>query len=216
MTVHFSKLSFSEYIDRVNSLIGFSFSNAEILSATARFGFDESRLKKGEKVLASVRELDQKQEAVIKEKVDAHQERRKLHTAVRKDYMKYLQIARIAFDKEGQIAKALQLEGPREVNLDAWIDQVTLFCSKLLGEKEWMTRLSEFGISSKNIEDLLKRVDSLRSLAARCEMLKDGAKSETARKRAKLKELQRWVSDYLKIARIALEDKPELYKEMLK
>ena len=213
--MQFSKLSVDEYMSRVASLVRASLSNSAISAATAKFGFNEARLKKGEKLLAAVSEASEKQEDVIQQKVMAHRQRKKLHAALRKSYMKHLQIARIAFDKDAISSKALQLTGPRAVNLDAWIDQVALFANRLLAKEEWLAKLSEFGISKRDIQCLIKDTEELKMVSLNCERLKTQSKKETSLKKVKLKELQRWVSDYLKIAKIALEEQPGLYSELV-
>jgi hypothetical protein len=212
--MHFSKLSFDEYMAQVAALIGTSTSDSRIIAATSRFGYSEDRLKEGEQHFKAVLKLNQSQELAMQEKLVAHNERRKLHALLRKDYMKMLQIARIAFDKDAIITKALQLDGPRMVNLDTWMDQVALFGTRLLAEERWLKMLHQFGIGRKDIQKLMDSLDHLRSVALLCEQTKKESKQQTAAKRLKLKELQEWIRNYLKIAKIALDEQPELYQQL--
>lgn len=212
--MHFSKLSFDEYISRVAALIGNSLGDSNILAATSRFGYSEDRLREGEQHYKDVLAYSQMQEDAIQEKLRAHDERKKLYALVRKSYMKMLQIARIAFDKDAIISKALQLDGPRMTNLDAWMNQVALFGNRLLGEERWLKMLTQYGIGRKDIQGMMKELDQLRSVALLCEQSKKESKKQTAAKKQKLKVLQEWVSDYLKIAKIALDEKPELYQQL--
>ena len=214
-TMHFTKLSFNEYMKRVAGLIGNSLGEAGIIQATARFGYDEKRLKEGEQIYRAVEMVDKEQAKAMQKKVKAHKERRSLHTSVRKKYMKMLQISRIAFDNDIIISKALQLEGPRETKLDEWMNQVAVFGNRLLGEKSWIEKLKTYGIGTKEINGLMTELDKLRSSAIQCEQYKTESKKQTALKRQKLKKLQGWVSDYLKIAKIALEEEPKLYEKLI-
>jgi hypothetical protein len=160
--MHFTKLSFDEYMLKVAELIGNSLSDSRILEATGRFGYDEKRIKEGEKIYRKLQEADKAQISAMDMKVQAHDERRKLQTSLRKKYMKMLQISRIAFDKDVIIRKALQLDGPREVSLDAWLNQVALFGNRLLNEPDWASQIKEFGISAKELAGLMGEVDKLR------------------------------------------------------
>lgn len=212
--MHFTKLSFEEYMIKVAELIGNSLSDSRIMEATGRFGYDEKRIKEGEKVYRKVQNVSDAQNSAMERKVKAHEERRKLQVSVRKKYMKMLQISRIAFDKDVIIRKALQLDGPREVTLDAWLNQVALFGNRLLNEEIWAGMIQTFGISKKELQGLMSEVDKLRTVALACENSKADSKKQTLLKKECLKDLQEWVSDYLKIARIALEDKPELLSKL--
>lgn len=212
--MHFTKLSFEEYMTKVAELIGNSLSDPRIVEATGRFGYDEKRIKEGERIYRMVQEVNLAQNRAMDQKVKVHEERRVLQASVRKKYMKMLQIARIAFDKDVIIRKALQLEGPREVALDAWLNQIALFGNRLLNESVWAGKLKEYGIGKKDLTALMSELDKLRGVALACEQSKAESKKETSVKKQQLKELQEWVSDYLKIARIALDDHPELYAKL--
>lgn len=214
LAMHFTKLSFDDYMTKVAELIGNSLSDPRIVGATGRFGYDEKRIKEGERIYRTVQKVNDAQNRAMDKKVRVHNERRTLQASVRKKYMKMLQIARIAFDKDIIIRKALQLEGPREVALDAWLNQIALFANRLLNESVWAAKLKEYGIAKKDLAALMGDVDQLRAVALACEQSKAESKKETSVKKQQLKELQEWVSDYLKIARIALEDHPELYAKL--
>ncbi len=184
------------------------------MAATSRFGYSVDRLKEGEHHYNAVLLVSRSQEKAMQEKLVAHQERKKLYALVRKSYMKMLQIARIAFDKDVIISKALQLDGPRMVNLDAWMNQVSLFGTRLLAEERWLKMLHQYGIGRKDIKELMDGLDHLRSVALLCEQSKKEAKQQTADKGLKLKVLQEWVRNYLKIAKIALDEQPELLQQL--
>lgn len=212
--MHFTKLSFEDYMIKVAGLIGNSLSDPMIIEATGRFGYDERRIKEGEKVFRKVQEISDAQSKAMERKVKAHDERRKVQSSVRKKYMKMMQISRIAFDKDVIIRKALQLDGPREVSLDSWLNQIALFGNRLLNEASWADKLKGYGISRKELLALMSEVDKLRAVSIDCEQSKIESKKKTSLKKESLKELQEWVSDYLKISKIALEDKPELLAKL--
>ena len=212
--MHFSKLSFDEYMGRVAALIGNSMKYSKVLDATSRFGYDKKRLKEGESLYKEVLLVSQAQQKAISEKLKVHNNRKQIHLLVRKNYMKILQIARIVFNKNIIVNKALQLNGPRMTNLDEWMNQVAMFGNRLLREKKWLDELGKFGISKEDIQNLLFELDNLRSLSTLCEQSKLECKQYTSSKRSKLKVLQGWVSDYIKIAKIALDENPELLQQL--
>ena len=213
--MHFTKFSFDDYLKKVAILIGNSLGDPAIVRATSRFGYDMSRIKEGKRIYNGVVDVNERQNKAQDKKVELHNKRREQHLAVKKKYMKILQIARIAFDKDLIACKVLCLDGAREVALDLWINQVSLFANNLLRESKWLMILKKYGIVRKEISDLLSELEKLRLYAIACEIAKSNAKQLTVEKRGRLSELQKWVSDYLKIAKIALDDKPELYKKLI-
>lgn len=212
--MHFTKLPFDAYVEGVDRMLTLVQGSQDLLMALARFGYNTSRLAEGRKVFGDLVDLHQKQEAVMQAKMDAHEARKQLQVAVRKDYMKMLQIARVVYDKDPVVSKALQLDGARAINIDAWIDQVELFCSRLIKESRWQQVLQQYGILLADLEKLLARAQSLREVSLQCDQLKQDAKLQTAQKKKQLKVLQDWVSDFMKIAKIALEDRPHWYARL--
>ncbi|MDG5800425.1 hypothetical protein QA597_08650 [Marinilabiliaceae bacterium ANBcel2] len=212
--MHFTKLAFDEYITKVAYLIGNSLGDERISRATARFGYDNDRLKMGENLYRRVKDISEKQNKAKIKKIKMHKKRRSVESSVRRKYMKILQIARIAFANDVLIRRALQLDGQREASLHSWLNQVSMFASRLSSENEWMKGIANYGISNDDIKDLLDSTEELRDVAAICEQEKENAKKLTAIKREELKKLQGWISDFLKIAKIALEDQPGLYNKI--
>lgn len=212
--MHFSKLTYNEFISKSQNLIDLSLANREITEATSKFGYGIERIKLGEELFKQVLDTVYKQETAMKKKIDVHQIRKSLQNSTRKQYMKILLIARIAFDKDALVRKALQLDGPREVHLDSWINQVTLFGNRLLSESKWVNQLNMYGISKEEIVSLLVGVEKLSHVVNDCINAKLDAKRFTNLKRSKIKEMQGWVSDYLKIAKIALEANIPLYNQL--
>jgi hypothetical protein len=212
--MHFTKLPYDKFVERVAELLSATLNDPAIVTATGRFGYDKNKIKTGDRILKDLQKIDTKQISALQRKVKLHEERGKLNLFVRKKYMKILQIARIAFDDDIIIKKSLQLEGAREKSLDLWINQVSIFANHLISEPNWMSVLKKYGIERKELYALMTDLDKLRSASMTCEQAKTEAKKLTQQKKLKIKELQNWISDFLKIAKIALEENPELYKKL--
>jgi len=209
--MHFTKLPFDQFKNKVAEIFCNSLQNPVIIASTSRFGYDKAKIKGGEKLLKELEKINDKQNIAQDKKIKLHKERADLNLSVKKKYMKILLIARIAFDKDVIVKKALRLEGARETALDLWINQISVFANHLLGEADWLSILKKFGIERKELNSMLTELEKLRSATMLCEKAKTDAKKITEQKKIKTKELQQWVSDYLKIAKIALEDNPEVY-----
>ena len=212
--MHITKLPYDEFVKNVSALISNSLSDNEIVDAMSNFGYDRNRIKMGEKLLNDTISSNQKQIEKQEKKIRLHKERAELQQSVKKKYMKILLIARIAFDKDILVKKALKLEGTREAALYLWIDQISVFAGNLLSENTWLEMLNNYGIGRKEIQSLSDDLVKLRVIADICELAKTQAKNETKEKQNNQKELQNWISDFLKIAKISLEDKPHLFEKL--
>ena len=88
--------------------------------------------------------------------------------------------------------------------------QSTQFYKNALASKAILKDLAEFGITEQKLKAGLKEVEAIEAANLAQEKEKGEAQAATQKRDAALDELQDWLSDYLAIAKIALEEEPQL------
>ena len=110
--------------------------------------------------------------------------------------------------------QALGLWGERKESVSGWPVQVNQFYTNMLGNQNWLGAMANYGITTEKLmagEALVIQVKT----ALSSQKIEMGEAQEATRTRDKAADtLQAWYSDFIAIARIALEDKPQ-YLEML-
>lgn len=213
--MHYSKLKFENFVNKVDEVLGQSLSDQTLVSSLSTFGYGLKEMERGRQLLENLRQIDQEQEAARRRRIQLNGEKGNLQKSLQKRYMRYIKLGRIAFDNTSLAKKALGLEGPRAKQFDEWYQQVYLFCKNLIAEDEWMKALSGFGVKKTDIYRILDDLEKLEELNTRFEHAKELSKEMTKKKRQQLVSLQDWLSDYLKIARLALEEEPQLLDKLL-
>jgi len=130
------------------------------------------------------------------------------------DYMRLVKIARIALADEHGAWQSLGLNGRRKESTSGWLAQCRQFYVNLKGNSGWMEKMAAYGISDEKLaaaEALLQLVEEAYNIQ-KTEM--GEAQQATLLRDEAVDALQAWYSDFIAIARIALEDKPQ-YLEML-
>lgn len=207
--MHFTKLSKSDYLYRVSTLFTNSVQDEKIRNAVFSYGYNQEKMEEGKKLYEALDSLEREYLRAIDIKAALNFQKQKLHRQVNKSYMKFLKIARIAFDQHIEARESLMLEGIRERIFEKWFHQVDVFCNNILGNSEYWPFLEQYGIKSKDIEGLKALLVELRVLADQTLKLTGQVKMITEKKRNQTIHVQNWVSDYIKIARIAFEDAPQ-------
>jgi len=207
--MHFTKLSKSDYLYRVSTLFTNSVQDEKIRDAVFSYGYSQEKMEEGKKLYEILDSLEREYLRAIDIKAAINFQKQKLHRQVNKSYMKYLKIARIAFDQHIEARESLMLEGIRERIFEKWFHQVEVFCNNILGNAEYWPYLEQYGIRNNDIEGLKALLGELRVLADQTLKLTGQVKMITEKKRAQTIQVQNWVSDYIKIARIAFEDAPQ-------
>jgi len=207
--MHFTKLSKTDYLYRVSTLFTNSVQDEKIRNAVFSYGYNQEKMEEGKKLYETLDSLEREYLRAIDIKAAINFQKQKLQRQVNKSYMKYLKIARIAFDQHTEARESLLLEGIRERIFEKWFHQVEVFCNNIISNSEYWPYLEQFGVRNKDIEALKEQLDSLRILADQTLKMTGQVKMITEKKRTQTIHVQNWVSDYIKIARIAFEDAPQ-------
>ncbi len=213
--MHYSKLPFENFVNKVDEVLGQSLSDQGLVSSMSSFGYGLKEMEQGRELLEAVRQIDQEQVAAQDRRKELNKERGQLQKDLQKRYMRIVKLGRIVFDENELPRKTLGLDGPREKQFDEWYRQVYMFCKNLIAEQNWLKSLNGFGVKKTDLENILDDLEKLEELNTRFEHAKNLSKEMTRKKKKKVMVLQNWLSDYLKIARLALEEKPQLLNKLL-
>ncbi|RCW30224.1 hypothetical protein [Marinilabilia salmonicolor] len=213
--MHYSKLPFENFINKVDDVLGQSLTDQGLVSSMSSFGYGLKEMEQGRELLEAVRQIDQEQEAAQERRKELNRQRGDLHKDLQKRYMRIVKLGRIVFDDNEFAGKTLGLNGPREKQFDEWYRQVYMFCKNLIAETSWLDALKGFGVKRGDLDNILEDLEKLEELNTRFEHAKNLSKEMTRKKKKKVMALQDWLSDYIKIARMALEEKPQLLNKLL-
>ncbi len=208
--MHYTKFTRKDFLYKLDEITAYSIREAEIRNAVRGYGYNQTRLNEGRRLWENLRLLYIEAQEKARLKRDCHAEKKLKQKEIHKIYMKYLKLARIAFVDDIEAQESLMLLGVRSRTYDKWFVQVSVFVNNLTSSTLYLNSMAEFGIKQKDLEALKKQLVELNELSDKCvrvtavvRMLNDKVKKETI-------EVQQWVSSYLKVARIALEDNPEV------
>lgn len=213
--MHYTKYSINSFIHQAGILVKNSQEVGVVREAVMQYGYDERRLKSGEQVFLKLKDLSYKQHKAKASKVELYRRKHELQLHVHKVYMKYLKIARIAFSEDLKARSVLLLDGGRARTYKDWYYQVSVFCSIMQKNDDgYLEVMAGFGIESEQIEELRVQLKSLGKLNDECIKSAGELRKLTADKKKLVVEMQSYVSDFLKIARIALEHSPKVLQSL--
>ncbi len=128
--------------------------------------------------------------------------------------MKHVKIARVALKNNRKAGQSMQLDGDRKSSLSGWINQAKAFYANALNDDEAMAGLAKYGITREVLEAGQAAIQEVEhKFNARLKETGE-AQQATLDRDAAFDALQGWMSDFTKVARVALEEQPQ-YLEML-
>lgn len=133
---------------------------------------------------------------------------------VKAGYMKVVKVARIALREDYESIKLLQLFKKRERSYAKWLLQARQFLNLVNTNQKIIDALMEYNMVGRKITDVITGLDQLEESAKVQNKETGEAQSATKKRDELLDKLDDWLTGFVGIARIALEDDPQLI-EML-
>ena len=184
--------------------------NPKVLGYLSDFGYTKAKIQQGKQLYNVAATAQLAQQAEAGDQISATTEVNEAWETAKKSYMRFLKVARVAFKSNSGVATQLDLGGTRKKSLSGWMAQAKQFYKNALDNKAVLSELKEFGITEAKLKAGLAELAVIEQANMIQEREKGEAQAATEKRDAALDELQDWLSDYLAIAKVALEEEPQL------
>lgn len=208
--MHYTKNSIGNYQSGVEVMFRNSIHQHAIKETVTKYGYSEELLRKIYDLNSDLLKVVESAKLAKHKKAEVFKKKNDLLTSVKKEYMRYVKLARIVLGNNIMAEEALVLNGARARTHKEFVFQMTVFVSNLLKNKEWLEALGVFNIKQENIKGLENHLSDYARLSELCLEAQGEVKRLTTLKKKMLTEIQSYVSDYVKVVRIAFEEKPKL------
>ena len=180
--------------------------SAEIRRALTKHGAGEFMIKQLETQLRTVQNLENQYDDITAEAKGSTQSLYAVREQGNKLYSEHLVLARVAFKDAPMWLEKMELVGPRQKSLPAWIRQVSSFYRHAPAVKDTLTTYQVPTKEVAEMQKLLARMVELRTLQVD---LKGRAQVVSQQKKRAQSTLRRGMARFYQIARIALYEEPQ-------
>ncbi|MEK6478089.1 hypothetical protein WJR50_11160 [Catalinimonas sp. 4WD22] len=186
-------------------------SHEPILKKLAAFNYNQKRMLEGKvlkeelEMLESVKQDKYGQQFSSTDSIYAQQKE------IMQRYKQHCKRARMAFEGQRGILEQLQLPGKRKGDFHGLMGQIKAFYTKI---EQYAEQVSKFNISPEEVAQTKAMLEALSAARLQQQQSKGEAQHATHQRDAKRKELRKWMSQFRKVARIALADEPQLLESL--
>ncbi len=181
----------------------------EINAPLTLFGYGEPRMTEGMLLYSKASEYQSKRKKEYGEQFAATDALHYTFNIANKTYIMYIKISRIAFKGDRGLAESLQMDGARKESISGWVRQAKAFYENALNTTSVLKALEQYGINGAKLKEGQKQVLEVES-SYNAQLKEMGeAQTSTQVRDAAFDDLQDWMSDFIAIARIALEEEPQ-------
>ncbi len=213
--MHYTKHTISSFIYHAGIVLKNGRDVDAIRNAVNEYGYGEVEIDRGDRLLSELREVAHQQHIAKCDKHENYVRKQALQAKIHKSYMKYVKLARIGFADDVKARKALLLDGARGRVYNLWLFQVSAFCSIMLDNNEgYLSVMGKYGVAKYEIEYLRTQLTELTQLSDKCLESVGEVQSLTAKRQKLIIQMQNYISNFIKVARIALEASPQMLEAL--
>lgn len=187
---------------------------SEISSIMAEFGYDETLLTEGKALLTKTQTAYNNNKTEDNETVTAYNKFSTTKENLAKVYGLHRKKGKVVFRKDETTLKNLGLKGSLPQAYIKWLETIKKFYSTAIGNTEIETKLARLKVTPTELQDTVALIAELET--NRSEYLKEKGESQDATKLkdAAFGELDDWMREFYAVAKIALEDNPQLLESL--
>jgi len=208
-----ARKTFAELLEQRRVLI-FNSSKPEIATLLQSYGIDSTHLENGVNLYNSVITATENQRREQQEQGLAYDNLYVSKNDFATRYKKTFKIAKMASRTDANLQDRLKVNAPVERAIESWILQAIDFYNRLNNEPDFITVLNKYGITSETLSQEKQIAENLRILRNEAMSEKGQAQEATRVRDVELEKLDDYCYELKTIAKIALENKPQLLEEL--
>ena len=178
----------------------------EILQALAQHGVDQSCIEQLQTQLLEVQQLDQRYYDAAAEAKAATQSLYAVRSQAQLLYGQHVLLGRIALKDQPVLQEKMALHGIRKKGLAEWMTQANSFYRHAPSVKG---ALAKFNVTTKELNEMQKLLNQMVEIQRLQFQLKGQMQVISEQKKQAYAALQKSISRFFRIARIALEEEPQ-------
>ncbi len=186
----------------------------DLKTELAEYGYDDAKISEGKALYDKARRtFDANVKETRKESSASLAFQEKYHN-VQKKYSTHRKKARIVFEENEEALRLLKLKGSAARAIAASIEEMRAFYHFLDITPNLLTPLKQLKITEEDIKNQLKEFPEIEKAYATYLQEKGESQQATKDKNKAFDALDKWVSKFYKVAKIALEDRPQLLESL--
>lgn len=186
----------------------------EIATTMAEFGYDTTLIAEGKTLLTETRQSFDFNETEDDETSEAYASFKTLKESLEETYSMHRKKAKIIFRNDSKTKDKLAVSGILPTSYIKWLEVVKKFYSVATKDAGIQAKLVRLKLTADDLTVANSLVSDLE--AARAEYLREKGESQDATKAkdAAFAKMDDWMSEFYAVAKIALEDSPQLLESL--
>lgn len=189
-------------------------SQPQIASTMAEYGYSPTKMAEGKALYQTTRLAYDSNKTETDEETAAYAVFESKEDQLAKTYAEHRKKAKVVFRNDPVTAEKLEITGSLPLAYIKWLETVKKFYSVALADTGMQTQLSRLKVTTADLTAAQALIPGVE--AARAAYLKEKGESQdaTTKKDTAFANLDEWMKEFYAVAKIALEDSPQLLESL--
>ncbi len=197
---------------------GFIFENISkndvLKTELAEYGYGEQEIAQGKILYDTATQMYESNKWKTSEETLSYNEFSKKLETFKTSYAIDRKKAKIIYKDEPKILTALHIKGIAPFRIGKLLEDIEAFYKELKAKPDLLAPLNKLKITVEHIDAQLTALTEVKQAEATYKLKKGESQQATKDKDAAFATLEKWVREFYAIAKIALEDKPQLLESI--
>jgi hypothetical protein len=209
-----TKLTDAETLEQYRIALENAETQSEIAAIMAELGFDSAVIGEGKAILAETRQAYDLNKTEDDETSAAYADFSSKKEELEDTFTLHRKKAKVVFRNDSLTADKLAILGSMQRTYIKWLEAATKFYSVAITDSDIQSKLARLKISTDDLTAANTLISDVK--AARAEYLKEKGESQDATKAkdAAFAKIDDWMSEFYAVAKIGLEDNPQLLEAL--
>lgn len=186
----------------------------DLKTELAEYGYDDAKIAEGKALYDEARKTFDANIKETREETSASLAFQEKYQNVQKKYSTHRKKARIVFEDNEEALRQLKLKGSAARAIAAAMEEMRAFYQLLDTTPNLLTPLKQLKINEQDVKNQLQELPEVEKAYATYLQEKGESQQATRDKNKAFEILDKWVSKFHKVAKIALEDRPQLLEAL--
>ncbi|ATA68717.1 conserved hypothetical protein [Capnocytophaga canis] len=186
----------------------------DLKTELAEYGYDDAKIAEGKALYDEARKTFDANIKETREETSASLAFQEKYQNVQKKYSTHRKKARIVFEDNEEALRQLKLKGSAARAIAAAMEEMRAFYQLLDTTPNLLTPLKQLKINEQDVKNQLQELPEVEKAYATYLQEKGESQQATRDKNKAFETLDKWVSKFHKVAKIALEDRPQLLEAL--
>ena len=186
----------------------------DLKTELAEYGYDENKISEGKALYNEARKYFDINLKETREETSASLAFQEKYQNIQKKYSVHRKKARIIFEENEEALRQLKLKGNASRAIASAMEEMRAFYQLLDTTPSLLTPLKQLKISEQDVKSQLQEFPEVEKAYASYLQEKGESQQATKDKNKAFEALDKWMSKFYKVAKIALEDRPQLLEAL--